>query len=507
MTQISDVALMRQALLMFEGNRHEDARLLALEMLRRNPKHHQALLLLADIAWSRRQREQAIDYARRVVKYFPNDAVAHSKLADIYNKAGRHHEAIRLLEKFRKKAPNHPVVIDALALSYEYTGDLGRAIELLEPFVQARTETPAMAHRYASIKFEQKQYEQVIEVENRHLQNPATGPGLLEAMCFLLGRTYEAMGDYDKAFSAYNAANAVLPSENKIQNAVRDHDEIIQTFSADAMKHLPRARNQSRLPVFIVCKPRSGSTLVERIISAHPLVHEGGEHDILQREAIDLSLTIGSILPWPKCVRDLDQNDVDQLSSKFIAELQAMSPRAQRVTNKNLWTWRYLGLLALICPNAVVIDLRRDALDNCLGIFTAHMHASQSYARDLRQIGLYHREYERMMEHWYSVLDLPILKLKYEDLVADPEYWARRLIEHCGLQWDDRCLRFYEKGAQQSSSAAPTLSFKQVRQPIYKSSVSRAKRFEKHLGPLYEALGLPYPPQAATAPTADADSA
>jgi len=308
-----------------------------------------------------------------VVKAFPNDGAASAKLADVYNRAGRHQDAIKLLERFLKKSPNDLAAVDALALSYEYAGDLDKAVDLLEPFIQAGAETPAMAHHYSSIKFEQKQHQRVLEIESRHIQNPATSPGMLEAMCFLLGRTHEAMGEYDKAFAAYSAANKILPNQETLERAIRDHDEIIEAFSPEGMKRLPRARNQSRLPIFIICKPRSGSTLVERIISAHPAVHEGGEYEILKREATNLNLTIGSIAPWPKCVRDLDQNDVDQLGSNFIAELQAMAPRAQRVTNKNLWSWRYLGLLGLICPKAVIIDLRRDVIDNCLGILYGKM--------------------------------------------------------------------------------------------------------------------------------------
>ena len=498
---------MRQAQMMYGNNRYDDAKLLCLDLLRRDPKHYAALLLMADISWACREREQSLTYAQRVVKAFPNDGAAQAKLADVYNRSGRHQDAIKLLEKFVKKAPHDLAAVDTLALSYEYAGDLDKAANLLEPFIQAGVETPAMANHYASIKSEQKQHQRVLEIASRHVQNPATNAGIMEALCFLLGRTHEALKDYDKAFAAYSAANKILPNQETLEGAIRDHDEIIEAFSAEAMNRLPRARNNSRLPVFIICKPRSGSTLVERIISAHPAVHEGGEYEILKREATNLNLTIGSIAPWPKCVRDLDQNDVDQLGNSFIAELQAMAPKAKRITNKNLWSWRYLGLLGLICPNAVIIDLRRDVIDNCLGIFTAHMHASQGFSRDLRQIGIYHKEYERLMDHWHAVLNTPILKVNYEDIVADQEFWSRKIIEHCGLEWDDRCLRFYEKGAQQSSTAAPTLSFKQVRQPIYKSSVSRAKKFEKHLGPLYEALGLPYPPPTGSAAEPESQNA
>jgi tetratricopeptide (TPR) repeat protein len=482
-TQISDVAMIRHAQKYFAERRFNDATVFCQDLLRRIPNHYQAIVILIDIFWYRREQDQAFAFAKRLVRAFPKDGPAHAKLAWLYNNTGRHKDAISLLEKFRKKSPSDLAALSALARSHEYAGDLDTALSLIEPLVESGAATPDIAHDYARIKFEQKQYDEVIEIESRNIHSQGVPPGTLEAMCFLLGRTYEATRDYDKAFAAYSAANSVLPPEDKHERTVQRHDSVIEAFSAQWMKRLPRARNESRLPVFIICRPRSGSTLVERIIAAHPAVYAGGELDILQTTADRLNLTIGSTAPYPQCVHDVDQNDADQLGTSFLQQLQELDPAAQRVTNKHLWSWEHLGLLALICPKAVVIDLRRDPVDNGVAIFTAHMHASQSYSRDLRQIGLDHKEYERMMDHWYSVLDLPILKVNYEDIVADQEAASRRIIEFCGLPWDDACLRFYE-----SASPVRTLSYDQVTRPIYTSSVGRHKPFERHLGPLREAI-------------------
>lgn len=501
MMQISDVAMIRRAQVKFAENQYDDAALLCQELLKRNPKHYEALSMLSEIASNRGDRADAMDFGRRLIKAFPKDPRAVSKLAELHHKSGQHAQAIGVLERFAKSNPNDPIIIAAQARAHDLAGDVDRAITLLEAPIAAGIDTPLIAYRYATIMLERKQFEKVIEVGVRHLRNPAMTPELLEATCYMLGRAYESLREFDKSFEAYAAANAVYPDQNRLDRMIDDYQQVIDAYSAQWMRRIPRAKTDSKLPVFICCRPRSGSTLLERIIAAHPRVHAGGEHDILKSLGEQVNLIIGSSAPYPKCVHDIDGNDIEELSGRFLGQLQAMGPGAERVTNKNMGSWQYLGLLALMCPNAVMIDLRRDPVDNCLGIFTSQLFASRAFTRDLRQIGLIHRQYERVMEHWHSVLDVPILRVNYEELVADQETWTRKIIEFCGLEWDDRCLRFYEKEAQHSSTANPTLSHHQVRQPIYKTSVSRATKFEKHLGPLYEALGLPTPTPREETPT------
>ncbi len=496
MTQISDVAMLRRAQQKFAESQYDDADMLCMELLKRNPKHYQALSILLEIASNRGLRSKAMEYGRRLVKAYPKDAGACAKLVELYHRAGRFTEAITILERFAKSAPNDPIILAALARAYDLAGNPQQGIDLLEPIINGRGETPLIAYRYATILLERKQYERVVEVASRHLHSTAMTPDILEAMSFMLGRAFESLGEFDKSFAAYSVANSVFSVQSRFEQTLEEHQRVIDAFSKQWVHRLPRAKTPSRLPVFIACRPRSGSTLVERIIAAHPKVHASGEHDILKQLGEQANLIIGSTSPYPECMHDMDKIDVEEMSGRFLSQLTSLAPKAERITNKNMGTWQYAGLLALICPNAAIIDLRRDAVDNCLGIFTSHLYASRGITSDLRQIGLIHRQYERVMDHWHSVLDTPILRVNYEDIVADQETWSRRIIEFCGLEWDDQCLRFYEKDSQKSSSANPTLSHHQVRQPIYKSSVARARKFEKHLGPLYEALELPYPPSA-----------
>jgi hypothetical protein len=154
----------------------------------------------------------------------------------------------------------------------------------------------------------------------------------------------------------------------------------------------------------------------------------------------------------------------------------------QRITDKMLLNFLHLGLIALLFPQARVIHCRRDPLDTCVSCFFQNFRGL-TFTLDLADLGNYYRDYERLMDHWRRALPLPMFKVVYEDLVASPEDVSRRLIDFCGLPWDERCLRSHE-----SSRPVRTVSKLQVRQPIYSSSVGRWRRYESHLGPLREAL-------------------
>ena len=148
------------------------------------------------------------------------------------------------------------------------------------------------------------------------------------------------------------------------------------------------------------------------------------------------------------------------------------------------FNYLHLGAIAALLPRARVVHCRRDALDTCLSCYLQDFANPLPFGPDLGHLGHHYREYERLMAHWARVLPLPLFELDYEELTADQEAVSRRLVEFCGLDWDERCLRFHE-----TERTVLTSSALQVRQPMYRNSVGRWKRFEKHLGPLIEALG------------------
>ncbi|HSH13907.1 MAG TPA: sulfotransferase, partial [Desulfurivibrionaceae bacterium] len=239
----------------------------------------------------------------------------------------------------------------------------------------------------------------------------------------------------------------------------------------------------SPLPIFVLGMPRSGTTLTEQIIASHPLVHGAGElPDLLELANHPRE---GAVEGYPLSLQGLTRSDLVDLGEKYVRGLQARNPAAQRITDKMPANFNCLGLIHLMLPNAKIIHVRRNPVDTCLSGFTRLFNKSQHQSYDLAEIGRYYRNYAELMAHWRRVLPAgAFYEIQYEELVADNENQARALLEYCGLEWHEACLESHK-----TSRNIRTASVTQVRQPIYQSSVERWRKYEKHLGPLLEALG------------------
>jgi hypothetical protein len=227
--------------------------------------------------------------------------------------------------------------------------------------------------------------------------------------------------------------------------------------------------------------PRSGTSLVEQILASHPAVHGAGE--LTEIGLMALSTAAGG-REYPESVRGLDARSVNAMAAAYGRRLDALAPKAERVVDKMWQNFEYLGFAAMLLPAARIIWCRRDPADLGLSCFFQHFFGDGvPFAYDLAHIGCMVREHERAMAHWRAVLDLDILDLTYETLVADPEAQIRRLVKFAGLPWDPACLRFH-----QTERVVRTASHAQVRRPLYSSSVGRHRAYARWLGPLYRAL-------------------
>jgi Sulfotransferase domain. len=194
---------------------------------------------------------------------------------------------------------------------------------------------------------------------------------------------------------------------------------------------------------------------------------------------------VGAETPYPECATLIDRTVAHRLGAEYVEALRRHSMDALRITDKMPTNFLHLGIVALALPHARIIHCHRNPFDVCMSIYFLQFLESQDYAYNLTNLGHYYRHYTRLMEHWRKVLPVPILDVRYEDLVTDPETWSRRIIDFCKLEWDERCLRFHE-----TDRPVRTASTLQVRQPIYKSSMGRAQKYEKYLGTLREAMDV-----------------
>lgn len=230
--------------------------------------------------------------------------------------------------------------------------------------------------------------------------------------------------------------------------------------------------------------PRSGTTLVEHILASHSRVYGGGELSDLRRLAGGLNKLSPTGHDFPDGVADLGPKDLHRLGRTYWEAVRRRAPDAPHVTDKAPGNFRYLGLIHLMLPRARIIHCVRNPVDTCLSCYKLLFVSGQNFSYDLVELGRYHRLYTRLMDHWRAVMPGRILDVRYEDLVAAQERETRRLLEFCGLPWEDACLSFHT-----TRRLVKTASATQVRQPIYKSAVGSWKRYARHLGPLLESLG------------------
>jgi hypothetical protein len=241
----------------------------------------------------------------------------------------------------------------------------------------------------------------------------------------------------------------------------------------------------SAVPIFVVGMPRSGSTLVEQILASHGGVHGAGEVKDFDLAVADLGAAAGSALHRPEIVSQMSGEEFRRLGTNYLQRIQAAAPSAGRIVNKMTENFRFAGLIALALPNARIIHVRRDPVDTCVSCFSTLFVENLPYSYDLAELGRYYRAYEALMNFWRDVLPQGVMiDVQYEDMVADIEGQGRRILDHCGLEWDPRCLDFHR-----NQRAVRTASVAQVRLPLYNSSVGRWRRYEAFLEPLLASLG------------------
>ncbi|PAY20393.1 hypothetical protein CKO51_06025 [Rhodopirellula sp. SM50] len=321
---------------------------------------------------------------------------------------------------------------------------------------------------------------------------------------FAIAKVYDDIGDFDRAWKHYDRANRLksMPANRPGKTTatptaappVSSTDEPwFESFTRHATRHYTEdffrsmhgAGNPSRTPIFIVGMPRSGTTLTEQILSSHPEIAGAGELNHINqiRQEMSRSHSPATVhqAAWsryPALLGAMDPSELNQHAARYLDHLDQFRTRERHVTDKMPTNFMHLGLIATLFPGATVIHCRRNPMDVFVSCFCQNLNAPFC---DLDQLVHYHRNYRRLMAHWERVLPIKIHSNDYESLVADPETHSRELIRHCGLQWDDACLQFHS-----NDRAVHTPSKWQVRQPMYRSSVEKWRRFEKHLAPIAE---------------------
>ena len=463
----------------FQGlGRHEDAITAYREAFDRDPKLVEAAFNLGCALVDLGRDADAAHYFASALASKPNFAAAQYNLANTLRRLGRTQEAAAAYRTAIRLRPKHSDSHNGLGVVLRELGDIAgaenafrQALEL-DPRSSAAFANLANVHRFRP---DDALLGLVRTVELRRADLPP--PARIE-LAFALGKIYDDLDDPAQAITHF-ADGAAL------QHARHPYDEVVEIALIDAIKAalmpeiLGRAAEgcPSTRPIFVVGMPRSGTTLVEQILAAHPEVVGAGELKELGRCLEDwigptgIDLTIGAT--------------ARERGEAYVAALSRLADAASpRVVDKMPDNFRYVGLIHLILPNAIIIHCRRNPLDICLSCYRTRFAEGNAWSYDLAALGRRYRLYAETMRHWQAVLPGRIYDLHYEALIAHPGREIRALLAHCGLKWDAVCLDFHRNKGRVATASAT-----QVRQPLHAESIGRAARYKPYLGALIEALG------------------
>ncbi len=457
---------------------YQEAKVHYREAIRLRPELEEAYARLADLLNATGMIEEGERYYREGLRHHPRSLVLHLGLANSLRYQGRFDDALAVYARALRQWPGEPEVVAGEADLYERKGEWDAAHERLRGLVARGALTANGADVYLRLCHRYGECDEAISLAEGLIEGGKLNGGQLRTLHQRLGKLHDRLGAFDEAFGHFDRANRLLNVRFDAEELRGRVDGLIAGFSAEALASMARAEVETERPIFIVGMPRSGTSLVEQILASHPRVYGAGELTEITALVRSLPVTL-----YPHAMAGVEAARLEVLARRYLETLGRLDAEAARVTDKMPGNFFHLGFIALLFPHARVIHCMRDPLDNGLSIFCQSFNLSHTYATDLRAIGIYYREYRRLMAHWHGVLELPILDVQYEDLVADPEGVSREIVAFAGLDWDERCLRFHESGR-----AVATASFDQVRKPIYKGSVGRWRRYERHLGPLLEVL-------------------
>jgi tetratricopeptide (TPR) repeat protein len=438
-------------------------------------------------ALKRRDRlADAVAHYERAVALRPGYAEAYTNLGTALASQGRHAEAIANHERALSLRPDFAEAQHNLGNALL---ELGKLEEARRAYEKAIEQEPKGGRHYRAL-FNMRR----AVVGDRHLAAMEMLARVISSLPvteqielhFALGKAYADLEERERSFHHLVEGNKLKRQELVYDEAraLGSFDRIRTVFTAELMHRGRDQGDPSTVPIFIVGMPRSGTTLIEQILASHPRVFGAGERQDFSKLAISVKGADGGPLPFPEAVASWPAEMLRLLGTSYVDAVGAAAPWAGRITDKMPGNFPFAGLIHLALPNARIIHMRRDPIDTCLSCFSILFAQGQPYSYDLAELGRFYRAYEALMEHWRQVLPEGVmLDVRYEDVVADVEQQARRVVEHCGLEWNDACLAFYE-----TRRSVQTASATQVRQPIYRSSVGRWRRYGDLLRPLLEEL-------------------
>lgn len=465
----------------------EDAKNLLERCLELAPGFHLARHGYAVVLFRRHDLDAGLAQVEKLLTAEPNNPNYLILKGNFLVRMGNHLPALDLYERILKDYPHHA----GAHMNYGHTlKTVGRLNDAIQAYRTSIDLSPGTGEAYWSLanlktfRFSDKDIEQM----QKQIVPEGGDPDDQAHLAFALGKALEDRQEFDESFEFYQRGNAIRGKHHRYNAKINVFNTARQIKALDADFFAARKGWGCKAPdpIFIVGLPRAGSTLLEQILASHSKVEGTAELP----DIIAISRRLGGktrknpASKYPEILAELTREKVTELGESYLSTTRVQRSGKPFFIDKMPNNFQHIGLVHLILPNARIIDARRHPMAGCFSCFKQLFARGQTFTYDLTNVGRYYRDYVRLMDHWDEVLPGRVLRVQYEEMVADTEGQIRRLLDYCGLEFEEQCLRFYE-----TDRAVRTPSAEQVRQPVYRSGLEHWRNYERHLAPLIEALG------------------
>ena len=470
-------ALRFMGILAFKSGNHDIAEAMFTRALQVDPTYTLVWANLAQVFSVTGQLDKAKKSFKNILNMEPKNGLIWAEYGTVLTKLARYSDGKDAYLKALKFKPNSPRVYLSLGHVYKTMGEIDNSINSYKSTIKQNNLSGEAYWSLANLKTysftndEIKNMEVTLDTEISDIERCQ--------MHFALGKAYEVKKDYNNSFINYSKGNRV--KKRLIKYSSRETSEktkkVLDFFIEENISSLSNSSTLDRDPIFVLGMPRSGSTLVDQIISSHSMVD--GTQELPNIIKIAAELNNDSDDNYPEVLEDFKSNELSALGLDYIRETKWARESAPFFIDKMPNNFIHIGLIKTILPNAKIIDTRRDAMDTCFSCFKQFFARGQLFTYSLEDLGNYYVDYIKAMNHWHKVYGEDIYTVHYDNVINNTESTIRELIEYCELPFEDNCLEFYK-----SSRPVKTPSAEQVRQPIYKSGLNYWKNYADFLSPL-----------------------
>ena len=470
-------ALRFMGILAFKSGNHDIAEAMLTKALKLDPTYSLVWANLAQVFSVTGQLDKAKKSFKNILNMEPKNGLIWAEYGTVLTKLANYEEGRDAYLKALEFKPDSPRVHLSLGHVYKTMGEIDNSIDSYKNTILQNNLSGEAYWSLANLKTysfsenEIKDMEDTLKGDMSDIER--------SQMHFALGKAYEVKKDFDKSFKNYYEGNKVkkglikYSSDDTTDNTKR----ILNFFNEENIQKLAKSSTEDRDPIFVLGMPRSGSTLVDQIISSHSKVD--GTQELPNIIKIAAELNTNNQNNYPEVLKELDESKLSNLGKDYISETAWARDSAPFFIDKMPNNFIHIGLIKTILPNAKIIDTRRDPMDTCFSCFKQFFARGQLFTYSLEDLGNYYTDYIRAMNHWQNVYGKDIYTVHYDNVINETEETIRELIDYCELPFEKECLEFYN-----SSRPVKTPSAEQVRQPIYKSGLNYWKNYEKHLLPL-----------------------